>query len=205
MEIKIVPLGHIQTNCYMIETEQAAVVIDPGFNSDITEEFLKQNSQKERAVLLTHCHFDHIGGATALKQATDTPILIGENETENLINPNINLSLRFHAKFDNVEVDKTLKDGEILKVGDLEFKTIFTPGHTTGGVVYLLGDILFSGDTLFFESIGRTDFPGGDFTVLENSIKKLYTLPEETAVLPGHGEQSSIGYEKKFNPYVRDI
>lgn len=205
MEIKVVPLGHIQTNCYMIETEQAAVVIDPGFNSEITEEFLKQNSKKERAILLTHCHFDHIGGASALKKTTDTPIFTGENETENLVSPEINLSLRFHAKFDEVQVDKTLKDGEILKVGDLEFKTIFTPGHTTGGVAYLLGDILFSGDTLFLESIGRTDFPGGDFAVLENSIKKLYTLPEETAVLPGHGEQSSIGYEKKFNPYVRDI
>lgn len=203
MEIKVVPLGHIQTNCYMVEGESGAVVIDPGFNSEAVEQFLLDNSQKETAVLLTHCHFDHIGGAPALKKATGVNIFIGEDENENLKDSQINLAERFHAKFESFGADYLLKDGKLLKVGDLEFRVIFTPGHTAGGVVYLLGDTLFSGDTLFFESIGRTDLPTGDFKTLEGSVKMLYTLPESTVVLPGHGPGTTIGHEKKNNPYVR--
>ena len=203
MEIKTLPLGHIQTNCYMILTEKSAVVIDPGFDSQITEEFLQENSQKERMILLTHCHFDHIGGVYSLKENTGVQIVAGESERENISDNDVNLSSRFHAHLKNFDVDVLVSDGEVFNVGDLEFKVIFTPGHTTGGICFLCEDKLFSGDTLFYESIGRTDFPGGDFNVLQKSIKKLYELPENTVIYPGHGPKSTIGYEKKSNPFVR--
>ena len=203
MEVKVVPLGHIQTNCYILLSPKTAIVIDPGFNSSVTEQFLKDNKDKETLILLTHAHFDHIGGALSLRNSTGTPIAIGEWESENLKDPSVNLSQRFHAVLESFDADILAKDGQELQLGDLKFKVIFTPGHTTGGVSYLFDDKLFSGDTLFFESIGRTDFPGGDFGVLKNSIKKLYALPDEIVVFPGHGESSTIGHEKKYNPFVR--
>lgn len=205
MEIKAIPLGHIQTNCYLLKGEKAVIVIDPGFDSPVTEQFLEENKGKEAMILLTHAHFDHIGGAPALRKATGTPIAIGEDEAENLKDSSVNMSLRFHAKFESFGADILLKDGEEVAVGDLKFRVIFTSGHTTGGASYLFGDKLFSGDTLFFESVGRTDFPGGDFEALKNSVKRLYALPDETVVFPGHGESTSIGYEKKNNPFVRKI
>ena len=205
MEIKVVPLGHIQTNCYMLKGEKGAILIDPGFKSEITKNFLEENKDKERLILLTHAHFDHIGGAPFLREDSGVKIAIGKDEAENLTNPLVNLSVQFHAKFDTFNADIALEDGQELTVGDLSFKVMFTPGHTTGGAVYLFDGILFSGDTLFYESVGRTDFPGGDGEVLENSIRKLYTLPDSTPVFPGHGPQSTIGHEKKFNPYVRSL
>lgn len=203
MEIKILPLGHIQTNCYLIEGERGAVVIDPGFDSDEVTKFLFDNKDKERLILLTHAHFDHIGGAPKLRETTNTPIAIGEYEAEALSDPEVNLSSRFHTHFGDFEEDRKLCDGDEIKVGDLCFKVIFTPGHTKGGVSYLSGENLFSGDTLFLESIGRTDFPGGDFAVLKASIEKLYALPQDTKVFPGHGEDTTIRNEKKYNPFVR--
>lgn len=203
MEIKILTLGHIQTNCYLIKGEKGAVVIDPGFENEQVAEFLKENDNKERLILLTHAHFDHIGGAAGLRNETGTAIAIGEDEAESLSNPEVNLSSRFHCKFDSFSADIKLSDGQEFKVGDLEFKAIFTPGHTSGSVSYLLEDKLFSGDTLFLESVGRTDFPGGDFEVLKESIKKIYALPDETQVYPGHGEDTTVANEKKYNPYVR--
>jgi len=203
MEIKILPLGYIGTNCYLIQSEKAAVVIDPGFVSQGVLEFLKENGEKERAILLTHAHFDHISGVPDLKDNTEVLVYAGMDERENLLDPQVNLTERFHAKTRGFNADRYVADGEILKVGDLEFKVFHTPGHTTGGVSYLMDGKLFSGDTLFYESVGRTDFPGGDFAVLENSIKRLYTLPDDTVVFPGHGESTTIGHEKKYNPFVR--
>lgn len=205
MEIKAVPLGHIQTNCYMLSGEKGAILIDPGFKSEITKNFLDENKDKERLVLLTHAHFDHIGGAPFLREDTGVKIAIGKDEAKNLTNPLVNLSLQFHAKFGTFNADLELEDGQEITVGDLTFKVIFASGHTTGGVVYLFDGVLFSGDTLFYESVGRTDFPGGDFTVLENSVRKLYSLPDSTTVFPGHGPETTIGHEKKFNPYVRSL
>lgn len=203
MEIKNLSLGFLGVNCYLISGENGAVVIDPGYNSDEAVEFLKQNSDKERLIILTHCHFDHIGFADTLSKETDTKIAIGEFEVEGLENGEINLSANFAKRMNPVKADVTLKDGETLKVGDLEFKVIHTPGHTVGGIALLSGNTLFSGDTLFFESIGRTDFPGGDFSVLENTVKKLYELDGDTVVFSGHGPSSTINHEKYNNPFIR--
>jgi len=203
MEIKVLPLGDIQVNCYLVSTEKSALVVDPGFYSQKVEEFLKENSHKERMILLTHAHFDHIGGAELLRENTGVNIAIGEKENAFLSDPAVNLSGLLSAPLKPFSADISLKDNETLNIGDLKIKVIHTPGHTSGSVSYLIDDVLFSGDTLFNSSIGRTDFPTGDFAVLSQSIKKLYELDGEITVLSGHGEATNLNYEKMYNPFVR--
>ena len=202
MEIKVIRLGHIAVNCYMISSDKAAIVIDPGFSATVVENFLLENADKEKIILLTHAHFDHIGGAADLRDVTDTDIAIGEKENFALSDTEYNLSDRFHAHLEPFSADILLKDGEEFSVGDISVKIIFTPGHTVGGVSYLIDDVLFSGDTLFNLSIGRTDFPGGDLKVLKESLNKLFLLDGDTTVLSGHGEPTTIGFEKENNPFL---
>ena len=203
MEINVLPLGHIGSNCYMISTEKAAVVIDCGFESDAVNAFLRENSQKERMILLTHGHFDHIGGAESLRKETNTKIAIGTLDANALEDTELNLSDRFHAHLSPFKADILLNDGDVITVGDLTFKVIHTPGHTKGSVCFLCENYLFSGDTLFDASIGRTDFPGGDFETIKSSIKKLYNLSDDTIVLSGHGNRTTILKEKLHNPFIR--
>ena len=202
MEIKVLPLGHIKANCYLISSKEAAVVIDAGFYSPKVCEFLQANSDKQRLILLTHAHFDHIGGAERLRNETGVKIAIGEKDNEDLSNPYKNLSDKFHAHITPFSADILLKHGERISVGDIEFKVIHTPGHTVGGVCYLTGDILFSGDTLFYRSVGRTDFDGGDYSELMYSIKELFKLPDNTTVLSGHGIETTIGQEMLYTPFI---
>lgn len=203
MKIKTLHLGLIKTNCYLISTEKAAVVIDPGFDRPGTLEFLNENADKQRLILLTHAHFDHIGGAEALREKTGVQIGIGAPDAEGLSDTKLNLSDMFHAKINPFKPDFTYENGDKITVGDIEFKVISTPGHTAGGVSYLTEDKLFSGDTLFENSIGRTDFPGGDLKVLKRSVEKLFALPPETKVFPGHGYSTTIAREKEYNIFVR--
>ncbi len=202
MEIKVITLGHIAVNCYLVSTSVAAIVIDPGFESKVVENFLLENCDKERLILLTHAHFDHIGGAVSLRDVTDTDIAIGEKENFALSDMAFNLSDRFHAHLEPFSADILLGDQKEITVGDIKIKTIFTPGHTVGGVSYLIDDVLFSGDTLFNMSIGRTDFPGGSFDVLKSSVNKLFLLDGATTVLSGHGEPTTIEFEKENNPFL---
>ncbi len=202
MEIKCLPLGEIQTNCYLISTAKSALVIDPGFKSLKVEEFLLDNKDKECLILLTHAHFDHIGGALTLRENTGVKIAIGAIENPSLSDKNINLCNLFGADIEPFSADILLEDNSEVTVGDITFKVLHTPGHTAGGVSYLFGDILFSGDTLFHLSVGRTDFPQGDFEILSKSVNRLYELDGDTIVLSGHGEQTTIAYEKQFNPYI---
>ncbi len=203
MEIKALVLGVLDVNCYLVSTEKAAVVIDPGFRSVEALDFLKNAKDKERLILLTHGHFDHIGYADELARLTATKIAIGEFDALALSENTLNLSALFGAPLNPFCADIILKDGQALNVGDIEFKVIHTPGHTVGGVCYLCGDTLFSGDTLFAGSIGRTDFPGGSFEALKTSIEKLYTLNDDITLLSGHGGSSTILNEKRHNPFVR--
>ncbi len=191
------------TNCYFLESENAAIVIDPGYERESILTFLNKNEGKERLILLTHGHFDHIGGADYLRQKTGVKIGIGALDVPALSDDDLNCAYLFKRKLEPFSADYKYLDDDLIKVGDIELKVIFTPGHTVGGVSYLCGDNLFSGDTLFKTSVGRTDFAGGSFEELEKSIKKLYTLPDETVVYSGHGESSTIGFEKKYNPFVR--
>ncbi len=202
MNIRVLHLGLIKTNCYLIESEEAAVVIDPGFQSPEAKAFLQAAGGKERLILITHAHFDHIGGAEALRAATGVPIGIGKDDAADLADPVKNLSERFHAHVAPFAADRLFADVETVTVGDLAFRVITTPGHTVGGVAYLFGDILFSGDTLFEGAVGRTDFPGGDIKTLKKSVKRLMTLPHETRVYPGHGDITTIAREKENNLFA---
>lgn len=202
MEIKVVRLGLIKTNCYLLKTDKAAVVIDPGFDRESVHEFLNGNVDKERLILITHAHFDHIGGAENLRSKTGVKIGIGRLDAPALSNPTLNLSDTFHAHIAPFRADVLFEDGEKFKVGDMEFKVILTPGHTAGGVSYLSDGCLFSGDTLFENSIGRTDFPGGDIKTLKKSVKRLVALPGDTSVYPGHGNFTTVAREKENNMFV---
>lgn len=202
MEIRAIHLGLIKTNCYLISTDKAAVVIDPGFKTEITADFLKANGGKARMILITHAHFDHIGGAEALRNETGAEIGIGELDAPALRDTELNLSDKFHAHIAPFSADRTFCDGEKFSVGDIDFEVILTPGHTVGGVCYLSGESLFSGDTLFAGAVGRTDMPGGSLKALKKSLKRLIALPNETKVYPGHGDFTTVGYEKENNMFV---
>ena len=167
-------------------------------------DFLKKNEHKERLILITHCHFDHIDGAEYLRDETGVKIGIGALDNAALSDDNLSCAVLFNRSITPFSADILYNDGDVVRVGDIELKVISTPGHTVGGVCYLGDKVIFTGDTLFNQSVGRTDFPGGDFATLENSIKKIYTLPDDTVVFAGHGESSTIGFEKKNNPFVRE-
>jgi glyoxylase-like metal-dependent hydrolase (beta-lactamase superfamily II) len=204
MKIITRPLGMWQTNFYLLvnEATNEAVVIDPGYGEDQILSLIKPYQVK--AILLTHAHLDHIGGLAATKEATGAPIYIHEAVKDWLIDPRLNMSVSFGQPIDGPPADELLYDGQRLALAGWVLEVRHTPGHTPGCVSFVADNVVFAGDTLFQGSIGRTDFPGGDFDQLARSIReKLYTLPNETVVYPGHGPATTIGEEKRYNPFVR--
>ncbi len=196
MKISVLAIGSSPTNCYLLETENAAVVIDPGVKCKEVDLFLQENSNKERLIILTHAHFDHIGAAEELRENYGVKILIGEKDNPALSDPIVNESVRFGVKINPFSADITVVDGEKISVGDIEFTAVLTPGHTVGSTCFYVDGVLFTGDTLFCRGIGRSDFYGGNEAQLFNSLKKLRKLfPDETPVLSGHGPKTTIGAE----------
>jgi glyoxylase-like metal-dependent hydrolase (beta-lactamase superfamily II) len=202
MEIKYFPISGNGANCYLVKTESAAIVIDP-FEADgrvIT--FFKENGEKDKYILLTHCHFDHILGAKELREFFGGKIIIGKLDETGLANPDISLSNWVGLKQEPFSADITVADGDLLDLGGTEFKVLHTPGHTVGSVCYMAEDVIFSGDTLFAGSVGRTDFPTGNFATLNASLKKLKDLGKDYTLYPGHGEPTTLFREIKTNPYM---
>ncbi|WP_143322251.1 MBL fold metallo-hydrolase [Clostridium sp. HBUAS56010] len=203
--IKTYPVGQIGTNCYVVyrETCKKAVIIDPGAQGGDIADHLKELSVTPEAIFLTHGHFDHILGIEELKREyPGIPVYAGDQEKDLLSNPSINLSAGFGEAY-SVHADQYLEDGASVKAGEISFKVLHTPGHTKGSVCYLIQDedVLISGDTLFLESLGRTDFPTGDQSMIIKSIReRLFPLPGDTLVYPGHGDMTTIGHEKTYNP-----
>ncbi len=200
-------LGEIGTNCYLLynKDNKRAVLIDPADEADKIMEMIAVKNCTLTAILLTHGHYDHIGAAVKVSKATKAPIYAGECEKEVLENPSINLSAMMSEHAISLIADKWLTDGEVIELAGITIRCIHTPGHTKGGMSYYVEDanILFSGDTLFAASVGRTDFPTGSMSELVRSIKsKLLILPEHTKVFTGHGESTSIAYEKQYNPFL---
>ncbi len=192
------------SNCYGIVTDTAAVVIDPGtFNLDIVN-FLKQNSDKARLILITHAHYDHIGGAKRLRDETGVKIAIGKNDEFALSDASFNLSAVFGTPIPCFNADYTIEDEEEFTVGDITVKAFETPGHTRGGMCYAVNDCLFSGDMLFYETVGRVDLPGGNACDMKQSLDRIMWLFDDSVkVYPGHGEATTIGHERKNNIYLR--
>jgi hydroxyacylglutathione hydrolase len=203
MEYRSFLVGDLMVNCYLLWSGSEAGVIDPGGPSDDLVQFLTQHSLQLKWILNTHGHADHIAGNGALQKKFGAPILIHQADRIMLTSPTANLSVFIGESIVSPDAEGVLYDGDQLTLGGESIKVIATPGHTPGGIsLYTLG-LVFAGDTLFQESIGRTDFPGGNHQVLMTSIKeRLFTLPAETIVLPGHGESTSIGHEIKHNPFI---
>ncbi|WP_058486122.1 MBL fold metallo-hydrolase [Defluviitalea phaphyphila] len=207
MIIKKVIVGMMAVNCYIVgdENTRKGVVIDPGAEANkIIEEIKKENLDIEY-ILLTHSHFDHIGAVDKVKEFTKAKVVIHKEGQEYLKNPNLNLSKSFANKEIKIDPDKLISDGEFIKFGNLTFRVFYTPGHTVDGVNYYEENnkVLFSGDNLFRNSIGRSDLPGGDQNLLITSLKnKIMTLPENVKVYPGHEAETTIGFEKNNNPYL---
>ena len=203
MKIDVLHLGLLRTNCYLISSPGAAIVIDPGFESEKAYTFLENAAGKERMILITHAHFDHIADAPRLRAKTGAPIGIGQGDNAALSDDSVNLSGRFHAGIPPFSADRVFHDEETVRVGDLTFWVLETPGHTAGGVSYLFDQALFSGDTLFEGTVGRTDFPGGDLHTLKKSVRRLLLLDPDTVVYPGHDGVTTVARERATNLFAR--
>jgi glyoxylase-like metal-dependent hydrolase (beta-lactamase superfamily II) len=201
-----VVVGNYMVNCYITgdsETKEV-IIIDPGFDGESIKKAIDKNGYKPKAVVLTHGHGDHIGAVSELMDTYGIPLYIHKFELDMISETKSNFSKMIFGKTIILTADKHLSEGDIIKVGNIEYEVIHTPGHTPGGICLKSGDALFTGDTLFQGSIGRTDFPGGSYEQIINSIKtKLLKYNDETKVYPGHNGFSSIGYEKKYNPFLK--
>ncbi len=202
MEIKTLVTGIYGSNCYIVmdNDTKGAVVIDPGGDVDDIVKAIEKMGAKVMYILLTHGHLDHTTGVAELKAITKAIVCISK-EDDDLITEGVNL----FGPLIKGGADKLLKQGDLIKISNLEFTCIATPGHTPGGMCFLIQNRVFTGDTLFTGSIGRTDFEGGNYTSIISSIKsKLLCLSGDTIVYPGHGPSSTINIEKLNNPFLQD-
>lgn len=205
MKIKVITDRMMEENTYVCYDENSldAVVIDPSLNIDEEKKFIKDNNLNVKYIMLTHGHADHIGDVLELKKMTGAKILAHQDEKEMLNDASKNMSIQFFPVRVEFDADIYVTDREKLKLGDHTFSFIATPGHTKGGMCIRLGMDMFTGDTLFAGSIGRTDFYGGDYKQLLKSLKKLSKMENDLAVYPGHGPASTIGIEKEKNYYMK--
>ncbi|NLB84746.1 MAG: MBL fold metallo-hydrolase [Acholeplasmataceae bacterium] len=199
MKIKKWILGDYQVNTYLIVSNNSAMLIDPGYESKEIINYIKDNNLNLEMIVMTHEHPDHIGAANFYKKTFNKAMTIISKDAIQLLDKNVFPSACNKSLIVNYYVD----GNEVLKLNELSFQLIKTPGHSPGGISLYLKGFLFSGDTLFKNSIGRYDFYLGDFDTLKESVLKLYKLPPETVVYPGHGEKTTIGYERKHNAFIR--
>ena len=196
MLIKAIEVGYLQTKCYIVADEATldAAVIDPGAAGQKIADDLAQNGLTLRMILLTHAHYDHIGGLKVLHERTGAPVYVSKADSTDPAEMT-------HGR---LIFTNTYEDGDELTLGHIRIRVIATPGHTPGGVCLLAGEWLFSGDTLFAGSCGRTDFKGGDQRAMMESLRRLGQLPGNLRVLPGHMEESTLDAERQWNPWMRE-
>lgn len=197
--------GPLQVNTYLVtdDTTGECFVVDPGGHSDRLIEDIEKNGHGLKYVVLTHGHGDHIGGVNELLEKYSAKLLAGDKERVILESSMYNESFAFFRKAIELKADVYLKENDTFAIGETEFKVLETPGHTPGGLSFYHPGVVFTGDTLFKLSVGRTDFFGGSWEEMLSSIEnKLYKLPDDTLVLPGHMESSTIGFEKKYNQFL---
>ncbi len=203
--LKTMVVGMMATNCYLAKNRKSGslLILDPGDSCEQIIQAVTEMEAAPEAILLTHGHFDHIGAAAALKAQYGIPICALDAEQEVLTDPEINMS-SMYGKSCSLEADRYFSDREDLMLAGFEIQVLHTPGHTVGSACYYLPQeaVLFSGDTLFYGSVGRPDFPTGSMMEIHRSIhERLFVLPEETDVFPGHDAATTIKFEKKYNPY----
>ena len=198
MLIKTLPVGFLETNCYIVTDEDTrkCAIIDPGADSNAIIDYIESNNLVPEAIFLTHGHFDHHMALEAAMDATDAPVYIHEGD----VNKG---GQRSQYRLDNSEWLNMYSEGDIIIIGSLEFVVLETPGHSPGSVTLRCESALFTGDTLFRESCGRTDLDGGDAGILLDSLRRLSQLEGDFEVYPGHEESSTMDYERRFNPYMR--
>jgi hydroxyacylglutathione hydrolase len=205
--VESLPFGE---NTYIahLDGRDDCIVVDPGFEPDAIVDYLAQHSLSPTAIVCTHGHSDHIAGNAALKQRWPAcPLVIGAGDAPKLTSPELNLSAPFGFRIISPSADRTLREGERFAAAGIELDVLETPGHSVGHIVLVCKQSqpwqVFGGDVLFAGGIGRTDFPDGSFDALRAAIHdKLFTLPDDTIVLPGHGSETTIGREKRTNPFV---
>jgi len=228
LRVEQIPTGQLMTNCYLLWEEwgrsedlsevrmtrragkgeeggkRKGVIIDPGDDAQKILMRVRNHNIEVDKILATHCHFDHIGAVAQLKRELDAEFIIHKDDLSYVRDcKNAARKWGFHIEQPD-DPDRFIDEGDTIMVGSSSLEVVHTPGHSPGGVSYLNDTMAFVGDCLFQGSIGRTDFHMGSFAVLEKSIKeKLYTLPDDTKVYTGHGPQTTIGHEKKYNPFVR--
>jgi len=206
LKVVTIPAGIYAANCYLVYSENTkkAIVIDPGGDVDDIMAKIEELNLDIEYIILTHGHGDHIGGVLELKSFIDVPIAIHKEDEYMLKNGNQNLSSQMVMGTIELNADILLEDGDEISFGDLTAKIIHTPGHTPGGISIKIGNSIFTGDTLFAGSIGRTDFPGGSYKEIISSIKnRIIIYPDETIIYPGHGPATNVKIEKANNPFLR--
>lgn len=206
MKIIQMEVGNLGTNCYIIwcENTKKSAVIDPGGDPARILAAIQKEGLSVEAIINTHGHADHVMANTKIQEATGAPLWIHAADAEMLGSGSRNLSAFLGGAISCGTADRKLKDGDVLQIGDFSLQVLHTPGHTPGGICLLAGKSVFVGDTLFAESIGRTDFPGGSYSQLIQSIKdKLLVLSDDVKVYPGHGPSTTIGWERRQNPFIQ--
>lgn len=204
--LKKLETGPLLVNTYIIGDEDTkdAIVIDPGGHVPQILEALKSDGLLCKCIFNTHSHWDHVGGNAELKKATGAPLVIHKDEASYLENAGTMARLFGDFVPDSPPADMFVKEGDVITVGSMEFKIIELPGHSPSGLGLVFDRIVVVGDILFAGSIGRTDFPGGDYELLLKMVEeKIFVLPDDTLVLPGHGPETTVGQEKKYNPFFR--
>ncbi|MBS1126485.1 MAG: metallo-beta-lactamase family protein [Nitrospirae bacterium] len=207
MKIENIVVGQLQVNCFISYDEDSleAMVVDPGDEPDKIIKFIEDRKLTVSRIVCTHAHFDHIGAVRRLKEKTGAPVMIHKGDADIYMGADKQGTLwGFHIE-QPPEPDIFVNDGDEIAVGRSRFKVLHTPGHSPGGICLYGEGVIFTGDTIFAGSVGRTDFPGGSVTDLKRSFSEIISMPPETRILPGHGPLTTVKREKKYNFFVQEL